>query len=489
MQLLVLGREKRQQRLLEAVDRLWPGCSCTWAGSCFSLEPAAGTVTVFDLGLWQEAPGAWEPRLRETQSLVLVGTEGEWQALPPELRQSVRAYVPLESRGEEPDPAPMEGRAYLEGYLTDLSRGSSVTLAQSQRAARLLGVPARGRALAALYLEPGGTRAAAAMLEEALGRASCPGACAIPWGTGALAILDLGRNAGRADLEQLCLRLRGSLRDMGQTAAVTIGAAGPETDPGTLPSLTVQAELAAFYQIYDGPGRTYVAGRPDCAPTGRAFPEMEHLGELNRAADRLDPELFRIALRHMFDDLIACRLGRGQLRRILTEVMSLLLSLGVDGEIPTALWGSGPTPLNFEFVYHMEHIEVEYESFLQAFLGIIQYLRQKNQRVQQYSCKVRRVMEFIEENYAQRLELTALAEMADLSANYLCYLFKKETGFRVVEYINLIRMERAKELLGGRGLSAAQAAEQVGFVDTAYFCTMFKRFTGQTVTEFRNRAQ
>lgn len=485
MLLVIVGEAARRAALERAAEAYRPGIPAEWAlnaaQAAARLREEPGSILMLDLGLPACALFAFQEL---DAAPVCAGTLEELSAAPAWLPRRMAAFLPLEASAAADGGTMPAAPAPLWAYLSDLSRGCGVTLAQSQRAARLLGVPARGRLLTALYAEPCPTRAAATAAERALRENGFQDVCFVPWGQGCMGILNPGQAAGA--MEKLCLLIRRALHTQGGRA-VTIGLSRAESDPERLPALTEQAELAAFYQIYDGPGRVYRFGQPECSPSGRPFPEMEHLQELNRAATQLDPGLFQIALRHMFDDLTACRLGRGPLRHVLVEVMSLLLTVGLDSDVPASLWSCGQHSLNFEFVYHMEHIEVEYESFLHAFVPILEYMQSRRRRVQSCSSKIRRVMEYIEEHYAERLELPALAELAELSTNYLCHLFKKETGFRVVEYINLIRMERAKELLRARGLSAAQTADAVGFSDTAYFCTMFKRYTGLTVTDFRNR--
>lgn len=385
-------------------------------------------------------------------------------------------------------------RDVLENYLMKAREPDGINLAASERFCRLMGLPARGRCILVLQVElapaPDQSRRDCARAAEQAVRAQGVGdVCFVPVDhQGYLGALTLPGDGSQRAVQALCSRLRESLKEnFGQGCAVTIGASRTGTGPAKLPELVAQADAAAFCRIYDGADCTYLYGQATRAGGEKAFREMDHLSELNRGVSQLDPEHFQVALRHMFDDITACRLGRTQLYKVLVEVMALMFVVGLDADIPFIVrTGADTGLLNFEFVYHMESIEVEYESFLDVFLRIIRHIRQKDQRVRQYSSKVRRVMEHIEANYQNRLELSALAGLVDLSANYLCYLFKKETGFRLVEYVNLVRMEQAKKFLQTSELTAGQVGERVGFSDAAYFCTMFKRYTGHTITEYRN---
>lgn len=382
----------------------------------------------------------------------------------------------------------------IKKYLMDQRNGIETNLALTERFARLMGLVSRGKSIvfcciqlksAAICENPDrAAQNAAALLEirdscfTQVNAMSCLGAITLPDVPGVMS------------LERLCDRFRAAMKEnLPPGTLVTMGVSRPAVLIGQIPDLFTQADLALFNQIYDGADRSYLYEKEQGRMNRGTFREIEHLRELRRGIELRDPGLFQIALRHMFDDMIGQRLGRAALRRTLVELMAMLFSVGLDEDIPFVLRDEkNNTALNFEFVYHMESIELEYESFLDVFLKMIQYLNQKEKRLIAYSSKVRCVMDCIESHYEERMELAALADTVGLSTNYLCYLFKKETGFRIVEYINLVRMEHAKDLIRGGRLSAAQVGEKVGFMDSSYFCTMFKRYTGYTVTEYRNRA-
>lgn len=382
----------------------------------------------------------------------------------------------------------------LKKYLMDQKNTIETNLALTERFARLMGLPARGKSIVFCCIQlkdaaacrdlEGAAQDAAALLEIA---DSCFAQTDATSCLGALTLPDI---PGVMSLEKLCDSFRAAMGEkMPPQTPITMGVSCPASRISEIPKLFNQADLALFNQVYDGAGKSYLYEKEQSKMSRGAFREFEHLKELTRGIEQRDSGLFRIALRHMFDDMIRQRLGRAALRRVLVELMAMLFSVGLDEDIPFVLRDEkNNAALNFEFVYHMESIELEYESFLDVFLKMIQYLNQKEKRLTAYSSKVRCVMDCIESHYEEHLELAFLADAVDLSTNYLCYLFKKETGFRIVEYINLVRMEHAKELIRTGKFSAAQVGEKVGFMDSSYFCTMFKRYTGSTVTEYRNRA-
>lgn len=99
--------------------------------------------------------------------------------------------------------------------------------------------------------------------------------------------------------------------------------------------------------------------------------------------------------------------------------------------------------------------------------------------------EIRNVLQYISEHYAEKITLEELASYAGLSPNYLCRIFKAEMGVSYSEYLNKVRIERAKELLGSTGLRTNEVALKVGFLDYRYFCRVFKNLTGCTCSEYK----
>lgn len=74
-----------------------------------------------------------------------------------------------------------------------------------------------------------------------------------------------------------------------------------------------------------------------------------------------------------------------------------------------------------------------------------------------------------------------------MSIPSFCKKFKDKTGLTMVQYMNEKRIEKAKLLLKNRKLSLEQVAEMTGFSNANYLIRVFKKMTGQTVSEYRKR--
>lgn len=94
---------------------------------------------------------------------------------------------------------------------------------------------------------------------------------------------------------------------------------------------------------------------------------------------------------------------------------------------------------------------------------------------------------YIKENLENELTVSNIAAMLFLNPNYFSRLFKKVMGEGCNEYIVRKRMERAKSLLESTQEKTGRIARIVGYHDTNYFSLAFKKNTGMSPTEYREK--
>ncbi len=99
---------------------------------------------------------------------------------------------------------------------------------------------------------------------------------------------------------------------------------------------------------------------------------------------------------------------------------------------------------------------------------------------------MQRAMEFIDENYNEQISLNEIAEHTFVSTYYISRLFKKELGKNFVDYLNEIRIKKAKELLKDLRFKTYEVAELVGISDAHYFSKLFKKYENITPSEYRD---
>lgn len=68
---------------------------------------------------------------------------------------------------------------------------------------------------------------------------------------------------------------------------------------------------------------------------------------------------------------------------------------------------------------------------------------------------------------------------------YVSYIFKKETGQGIVEYITELKMKKARQLLKDKSLKIVQVAKICGYENQSYFNKLFKSYYGMTPVQYR----
>ncbi|MCI6275227.1 MAG: AraC family transcriptional regulator [Clostridium sp.] len=104
-----------------------------------------------------------------------------------------------------------------------------------------------------------------------------------------------------------------------------------------------------------------------------------------------------------------------------------------------------------------------------------------------YSNYVIDAIDYIHENYNDNLNVDTICCHIKISKNYLCNIFKKETGESIITFLNKYRIEKSKDFLKDRSYSMLNVAISVGFQDQSYFCRTFKKYNGISPSEYRNQ--
>ena len=92
---------------------------------------------------------------------------------------------------------------------------------------------------------------------------------------------------------------------------------------------------------------------------------------------------------------------------------------------------------------------------------------------------------YLQGNFQNSLTRESVASHFGLAPNHISRLFRSEGQVRFNDYVNLIRMNRAKFMLRNYNLPLKEIAAKCGYQDVAYFCRMFKRMNKKTPTQYR----
>lgn len=119
----------------------------------------------------------------------------------------------------------------------------------------------------------------------------------------------------------------------------------------------------------------------------------------------------------------------------------------------------------------------------QKFVDITGYVKRQN--AIDYSNKtVQATKEYLEEHYTEEISLEDVAEHVNISPQYFSKLIKKNTGFNFIDWLSMLRVKKAKELLTGSSLTVKEVCFMVGYKDPNYFSRIFKKRIGMTPSEY-----
>lgn len=104
-----------------------------------------------------------------------------------------------------------------------------------------------------------------------------------------------------------------------------------------------------------------------------------------------------------------------------------------------------------------------------------------------YGYLSKHVINYINANYTKPISLKTIANALQISENHISRVFNKSVGVSIPDYINNVRIEKAKDLLGNTNGKIYEIAEQVGFSSVAYFSTVFKKSQNCTPFEYKNQ--
>ncbi len=101
---------------------------------------------------------------------------------------------------------------------------------------------------------------------------------------------------------------------------------------------------------------------------------------------------------------------------------------------------------------------------------------------------VQQAKEYIQAHYMEKLSLDAVASQVYLNPSYLSRIFTESEGMSFVDYIQWVRVQRAKELLADPRYKVYEVADQVGYPNFKHFLKVFKKLEQKTPSQYRESA-
>ncbi|HWT26970.1 MAG TPA: AraC family transcriptional regulator, partial [Mobilitalea sp.] len=101
--------------------------------------------------------------------------------------------------------------------------------------------------------------------------------------------------------------------------------------------------------------------------------------------------------------------------------------------------------------------------------------------------KINEIADYISKNYQKSISLDTISKDFFISKCYLSRIFKEITGFTVNEYINIVRIKKARQHLENSEYSITEIAELIGYESITYFEKVFKKYMEVSPLRYRRK--
>jgi two-component system response regulator YesN len=154
-------------------------------------------------------------------------------------------------------------------------------------------------------------------------------------------------------------------------------------------------------------------------------------------------------------------------------------AMGVDGPNEAKLINYSGYSQEFMQLKGDELIEFAHRSFIL----ITSYVKSQS-NIDYSNHIVKATKEYLEQHYTEDISLEDVADQVNISPQYFSKLIKKTTGFNFIDWLSMLRVKKAKELLTNSDLTVKEVCFMVGYKDPNYFSRIFKKRIGITPSEY-----
>ena len=126
------------------------------------------------------------------------------------------------------------------------------------------------------------------------------------------------------------------------------------------------------------------------------------------------------------------------------------------------------------------------ENLAQDLACLAEFFRESVGKGENENLIFQQIEQYLLMNFTEKLSLNSLAERFAVSESYLSRAFKKNIGMGITEYVNRLRIQKAKEWLLNPEWRIAWIAEQLGYSDEKYFSRVFRKLEGCSPQAYRD---
>lgn len=209
----------------------------------------------------------------------------------------------------------------------------------------------------------------------------------------------------------------------------------------------------------------------------------EHRSQLLLSMRTGNSEEIKIMLTNIFKDVRGKNIHYEILLVVCVEIVSVCME--IIAEIGISFKDIYPkNELNVLEEIQLKQSIDEMEAWINGiFTDAVEYIkRNKNTKASQL---IEKVKKYILDNYHDdELDINKMAKSLFVNYGHLCFIFKRETGITINEYLTKFRIKKAKELIDSGNQLVVGVAKKVGYADANYFGKCFKKYYGLAPSKY-----
>lgn len=208
--------------------------------------------------------------------------------------------------------------------------------------------------------------------------------------------------------------------------------------------------------------------------------------DLLHALDVVDKEKIKVCIAWIFQKIIEDKnVYPDKFIKKLTEILYLFSRRlnAIEGTMDEIIdeYETGPYERVGMFL-NIYNLEEWFDKFIDRYSEYVK-LKQKKKTKEE----IIKIKNYVLTNYTGKFSISICARICNMSEKYFSYVFKKETGENFTNYVNKVRIEKAKELIKNQNMVIFEVANKVGYENDKYFIKLFRKIVGMTPGEYKRK--
>lgn len=267
---------------------------------------------------------------------------------------------------------------------------------------------------------------------------------------------------------------------------VTVGIGDIGSGLASIRTSFLQAGNAARHRFVKGGDRIISFSELETDTKNEYWYPIAHETQLVKAMKQGNSTEARAVIRDMLGSIVNRNISIHTAELLCFDIVNTMLKtlIELDVETDEAMDGRLERLVapRFETI---EELETALIRFCDEVCGYV-----NSQKVRRHDELLDSMMAYVNEHYRDSsISLETIAARFGFSPSYATRFFKDQSGYSLMRYIDMLRMEKAKQLLRGTDKTLKDIMDEVGYVDSTNFIRKFKKSEGVTPIQYRNIIQ